>query len=214
MAEFKDVIKNLFGEQIGKSFCATKRDAILNAAFSVFSNSGYHKTDVQKIADIANVSKGTVFRYFYTKDYLFWAVSIWAGEDFFKLATSIVESDLDNLSKLKRLGKEWSNFFEKNTDFIELFSWQRSLFKGTVPDEVRTQTKRQFFAPFQMVIQAGIENGDFIVKDAELFTLTLCTALNGALMTHCYASHRINLSDHIDSIYAPLMQTLANTKQS
>ncbi|MGL6193184.1 MAG: TetR/AcrR family transcriptional regulator [Thermoguttaceae bacterium] len=212
MSEFKDVIENLFGEQITDSFCIQKRDAILSAAFRVFTTNGYHQTDAQKIADVANVSKGTVFRYFHNKDYLFWAVSIWAGESFLKLATPIVESDLDNLAKLKRLGEVWCDFFEKNIGFIELFSWQRSLFKGKIPDEAQDIIRCQFFEPFHKVVQAGVENGDFIVKDTELFAFSLSTSLNGALMTYCYTCHRIPLSEHIGATYVPLMQTLAKTK--
>ena len=52
-----------------------KRQAILDQAIRTFSELGFRGTDVQVIADGAGVGKGTVYRYFRSKEELFWATT-------------------------------------------------------------------------------------------------------------------------------------------
>jgi AcrR family transcriptional regulator len=53
---------------------SAKRDALVRAAVTVFSQKGFHATKMQEIADAAGVGKGTMYEYFDTKDELFLAV--------------------------------------------------------------------------------------------------------------------------------------------
>ena len=46
------------------------REALLEAAFTLFAERGYHRTTVGEIADAAGVSRRTAFRYFPTKHLL------------------------------------------------------------------------------------------------------------------------------------------------
>lgn len=47
---------------------AKTRDALVTAAWELFSERGYHETTVDDIADAADISPRTFFRYFATKD--------------------------------------------------------------------------------------------------------------------------------------------------
>ncbi|MFM8439647.1 MAG: TetR/AcrR family transcriptional regulator, partial [Candidatus Kapaibacterium sp.] len=51
-----------------------KRDLLVRAAVTVFSQKGFHAAKMQEIADAAGVGKGTMYEYFDTKDELFLAV--------------------------------------------------------------------------------------------------------------------------------------------
>ncbi|WP_406631637.1 TetR/AcrR family transcriptional regulator [Amycolatopsis sp. WGS_07] len=57
-----------------------KREAILEAAFTVFARSGYDAANVQEIADEAGVAKPTVYNHFHDKDTLFRAALAAAAE--------------------------------------------------------------------------------------------------------------------------------------
>ena len=50
-----------------------RREQILDAAAEVFAQHGYRNTDVQFVADALQVGKGTVYRYFPSKEALFLA---------------------------------------------------------------------------------------------------------------------------------------------
>ena len=52
-----------------------KRQAILDQAIRTFAELGFRGADVQVIADRAGVGKGTVYRYFRSKEDLFWATT-------------------------------------------------------------------------------------------------------------------------------------------
>ncbi|MNO99341.1 HTH-type transcriptional regulator RutR [compost metagenome] len=52
-----------------------KREAILEAAFSLFSSHGFYETTISDIADLAGIAKGTVYLYFSSKESLFTEVS-------------------------------------------------------------------------------------------------------------------------------------------
>ncbi len=53
---------------------AAKRDAILDAATSAFRDEGYETTSMDRIAELAQVSKRTVYNHFGSKEALFLAV--------------------------------------------------------------------------------------------------------------------------------------------
>jgi len=48
-----------------------RREAILAEAATIFARHGFTATDVQGIADALKISKGTIYRYFPTKEKLF-----------------------------------------------------------------------------------------------------------------------------------------------
>ena len=61
------------GRPKDESLPQRRREQILDAATTVFARDGYPNTDVQVIADQLALSKGTVYRYFPTKQGLFFA---------------------------------------------------------------------------------------------------------------------------------------------
>src|SRR5690348_12665409 len=61
------------GRPKDESLPERRREQILDAATAVFARAGYPNTDVQEIADRLGLSKGTVYRYFPSKQDLFFA---------------------------------------------------------------------------------------------------------------------------------------------
>src|SRR5437016_3860355 len=53
--------------------CARRREEILEAAVQLFAEHGYPETDMQILADTLRVGKGTLYRYFPSKQDLFLA---------------------------------------------------------------------------------------------------------------------------------------------
>ena len=51
------------------------KEKIVDAALATFSKNGYDRTRMDDIADVANVSKGTLYLYFKNKEELFFAIS-------------------------------------------------------------------------------------------------------------------------------------------
>ena len=55
--------------------CARRREEILEAAATLFAKHGYTETDTQLLAETLSVGKGTLYRYFPSKEELFLAVA-------------------------------------------------------------------------------------------------------------------------------------------
>ena len=58
-----------------------KRNIILNSAFACFAKDGYKKTAMSEIAEVANVSKASLFHYFGTKKNLYFYLFGFACEE-------------------------------------------------------------------------------------------------------------------------------------
>jgi AcrR family transcriptional regulator len=97
-----------------------RRAEILEAAKVVFSNTGYHKADVNDIAKKAGIAKGTVYLYYPTKKALFLAV-IELGLERLALEIKNKLQDInDPLEKIKIAIKTYMLFFKNNQKFYRL----------------------------------------------------------------------------------------------
>jgi hypothetical protein len=71
---FSQVDSAMNGEKC-KVRMQTKRATILAKAIETFAKDGFQNADVQMIAENAGVGYGTVYRYFRTKEELFWSAT-------------------------------------------------------------------------------------------------------------------------------------------
>lgn len=100
---------------------AERCEEILCAAIKVFAAQGFRCTDVQQIADLAGVGKGTVYRFYPTKDELFQAA---VDDVMLRLITQVdasVKGIDDPLEHLRQGFKTYMAFFQKHPEAIELF---------------------------------------------------------------------------------------------
>ena len=67
------------------------RQAILDSAFDLFSERGYHRTTLQDIADFAGIGVSSVYSYFPSKLHLLYAViEPWQKEGFQRLEQRVL----------------------------------------------------------------------------------------------------------------------------
>ena len=109
----------------------TRRKAeILEAAAVVFAQDGFAETDVQVIANRVGVSKGTIYRYFETKDVLFLAA---VDRGLRELSAACDASMLDEsrtpLERVEAAVLAYLTFFHRRPEMAELFSQERATFR-------------------------------------------------------------------------------------
>ena len=111
---------------ITKEKLISKRNRqILTASMKVFSRYGYQNTDVEKIAHLAGLGKGTVYRYFKSKENLFLSTLEWG-------LNSLKDEIVDAINKVDEYPEKvrtaiavYLSFFEKNRDFYRLLIQER-----------------------------------------------------------------------------------------
>lgn len=108
-----------------------RRDDILGAASKVFAEHGFRCADVQQIADLAGIGKGTIYRFYATKDELFRAT---VDDGMQRLTTRVdksIEHLADPLDKLRVGFKTYMDFFDQYPEIIELFVHERAELRAT-----------------------------------------------------------------------------------
>lgn len=96
------------------------KSRILQAALDEFSEKGYHAATIDTIALRAGIAKGTVYRYFKTKQVLFSALKDTTLEDFQRMARDYLEGEQDALKIIETVINVYLSFFEKNSAFFKV----------------------------------------------------------------------------------------------
>ena len=106
-----------------------RREQILAEATAVFAEHGYPNTDVQFIADPLGISKGTVYRYFPTKEELFLAAverGVLRLEEHMDRRVEAVDDPVERIAVAIRSHLE---FFRSDPQLVELFIQERAEFR-------------------------------------------------------------------------------------
>jgi len=108
----------------------TQRQAeILEKAIELFAKHGYADTDTQLLADELCVGKGTIYRYFCSKEELFLAAVDCGLRKLHDRMEPHLASDLDPLEKIRRGIRTYIDFFLEHGEIVELLIQERALFK-------------------------------------------------------------------------------------
>ncbi len=133
----------------GRVPAAERCEQILSAAVQLFAEQGFRCTEVQQIADLAGLGKGTVYRFYPTKDELFQA----AVDDVLQRLTARVDEAVrsveDPLEHLRAGFKAYMAFFQAHPEAIELFVHESA--------EFRRVGQPRYFAYSDMRRQAWID---------------------------------------------------------
>lgn len=96
------------------------RSRILQSALDEFSDKGYHASTIDSIAERAGIAKGTVYRYFNTKEALFNALKEDTMSEFVDHVRQDLSREDDVLKFLESVIKNYLSFFETNSAFFKV----------------------------------------------------------------------------------------------
>src|SRR6185295_15004171 len=106
---------------------AIKEAAILEAASRVFALRPFHEVLIDDIASNAGIGKGTIYRYFETKDDLYFATSLYALENLAAALEKARAPEDEALSQLERVAREIIGFFWDRRHLLTMLSsYERS----------------------------------------------------------------------------------------
>ena len=182
---------------------------ILDAAKEVFSTMGFHKADINEIAKLAGIAKGTVYLYYPNKKSLFLAV-IELGLE--KLATEIEKklldiSDLED--QIKTAIKTYMVFFKNNQKFYRLLVHPDL----ELMDEVVKKFKDVKLAKLpQMVniINRGIEQNVLKPIDAESLSYMILGMVDLILFQWLLKPEKDTIEQKILQVYEVLFKGILN----
>lgn len=114
--------KNLYCKPTFMNIPKQKREKILSVAVNEFAYNGFNNANINTIAKKAEVSVGSLYKYFDTKTDLFLTSVNYALQNLEIIMETIVESQEDVMIKLEKLVRVAIEFSRTNTVLIKLYN--------------------------------------------------------------------------------------------
>ncbi len=169
-----------------------RREDILVAAGKVFARHGFRCAEVQQIADLAGIGKGTIYRFYTTKDELFKAAVEAAMQRLTGKVDTAIEHVDDPLEQLRAAFHAYIEFFRDHPEVVELFVHERAELRGSKPLYfVYSEARRLRWVG---ICQQLIDARDCRVTDAGLILDALANLAYGSVFVS-RVSGRGNLPD-------------------
>jgi AcrR family transcriptional regulator len=108
---------------------ASRQEEILDAAVKLFAEHGYADTDTQLLADKLGVGKGTLYRYFPSKERLFLAAADRAMYRLREVIDASIGGITDPLEQIAAAIRAYLAFFAEHPELVELLMQERAQFK-------------------------------------------------------------------------------------
>ncbi len=171
---------------------------ILNAAQAVFAQKGFHQARMEDIADRAEVSKGTLYLYFKSKDDLI-----------VRLLDRLFQRELRDLADLQYASGTASERLWQFSEGViaNLNSWLNLVpiayeFLGVIfRRKLVQQAFRQYFRSYLElilpIIQQGIDRGEFRRQNAEDVAIAAGAIFEGTILLWVYDSESVDVAKHI-----------------
>lgn len=157
----------------------SKQEEILAAASKIFAARQYHEVLCDEIAAEAGVGKGTIYRYFRTKEDLYFSTILHGYEAVNESLASAIAAETSPEKRLERIALELLRYFWERRYFYALLYRNEQRF---LAQEGRLKKNREHLVHLvEQTIRQGMETGAFRTVDpktaAELF-LGMIRAIN------------------------------------
>ncbi len=191
-----------------------RRRSILQAARELFFENGFHHATVDSVAERAEVSKGTVYLYFVSKESLLAHLLLEGLEALVgELASACDQAAaLSADQQLRHLARAYFDFFDRDPQYFPfLMAMDRGKFQESVPAELYEEILQSSLEGLTLavaVVERGVEEGIFVCPDAEKAACVFWAALNGVLQLMEHPLRREMVGVDKRALYESTVDTL------
>lgn len=146
-----------------------KKALIYNASIKVMALEGYYNTKVQAIADEANISVGTIYNYFQSKEEILDFIFKVDFERRINFLNELENNDLPILSKIRIFLEFYFNEFLENPDKMKVISQEMVLFIKFMSDSTKDLLIK-LRDDFGKLIEKGQQSGE--IRDIDVYSIT------------------------------------------
>jgi AcrR family transcriptional regulator len=140
------------------------REEILSAAEKVFAAKGFFPTTMSDIAREAEFGTGTLYKYFKSKEDLYFTLIDEKVEEINRLVRAELSQKTSVIQRIKKVLGLQLEFIERNRDFFRIYISERSRFEWTVKDELGKDLHEKMVTYIDIlagVMMQGIREGEF-----------------------------------------------------
>ena len=164
-----------------------RRKDIIDAAEQIFFSRGFESATMDEVAEMAELSKGTLYLYFRSKEDLQFAIFMRGSELLMDLMKKNLSEEYDGYSNLLMLAESFIAFSRDYRHYFDLFMhYESSKMKNLNIDQKQVGIYLKEQSPLALVTQQvsrGMEDGS-LRKDLplEVFSATLWSQMLGVLI--------------------------------
>lgn len=176
-----------------------RRREIIEVATRHFAHKGFHDTDLQVLADELGVGKGTVYRYFPSKDELFLATVDFGMQ---QLKQSVDQSASEATTATQRIElaiRGYLKYFDQHPELIELVILERSLFRDRQRPTYFVHLDANI-GPWKELLTGMIRDGIIRPMPVERVTEVMSDLLYGTIFTNHFAGRQKSLTSQCEDV--------------
>ena len=204
------------GRPADPDHCARRREQILDAAVVEFAKEGYASTEMQTLADAIGVGKGTLYRYFPSKQDLFLAA---ADRIMVRMRQSIdvaIQGIEDPFTRIGRAIRAFLEFFHARPERVELIMQERALFKDR-PKPTLIQHREVNVTRWRDLYRDLMKQGRIREMPADRITDVIGDLLYGTIFVNYFAGSRkapeTQTEDILDVVFAGILSPAERRRQ-
>ncbi len=154
-----------------------RRETVRQAAEKLFAEKGFQAASVRDIAETLNIQPGSLYAHIESKDDLLWEIVSEAADRFFEAIDPIIESDVVNAEKLRRLIAAHVLVITENLPAASVYSTEwRHL------SEARkrgfSNRRDEYEQQVRSLVGDCIREGTFAAVDEKFATLLILSSIN------------------------------------
>jgi TetR/AcrR family transcriptional regulator len=178
----------------------------------VFFEDGFHQATVEAVAERAEVSKGTVYLYFESKETILAHLLLEGLRELVQELEEAYAAEESLLAdeRLRRFGWAYFRFFQREPRYFHfLMAMDRGRFREVVAPVVYQRALETSMEGLDWVVHAieqGIEQGAFGDCDARQAAATLWATLNGALELMAHPLRREMVGLKSEALYEAALE--------
>ncbi len=168
-----------------------RKDFILQKAEKLFLSQGYDDTTMDQIAEESEFSKGTVYKYFLSKDEIYLTLGIRAYQMIIEKTKKFIKREEPGIAQLMAVGKAYHEFYKGAPDYAMVFHHigDKFLDIANKPKKELTTNEKAYLEQsnayrdlFVGVIVEAIKNNKLRTdKDPIMIGITLATLTSGLI---------------------------------
>jgi AcrR family transcriptional regulator len=184
-----------------------RREEILDSAATLFAQWGYQQTEMQRVADALNIGKGTIYRYFTSKQELFLAAVDRGMRRLRAQVDASSEGVCDPLERLKRAVATYLGFFREHSEYTELLVQERAVFRDR--KSTYFEHRDADAGPWPDLFRGLIEAGRVRDVPVERIIAVLSDLVYGTMFSTYFAgsskSHEEQARDILDIVFLGIL---------
>lgn len=183
----------------------SRRRSILRAAEKIFHDKGFPNTTVEEIAAASELSVGTLYLYFKSKEEIYVSLLFESIEYFTGRISRIERMKISPEQKVKRLWEDFYTFYRKNPGLFKIVSFlnNEGLPSALSPETVEriNRVSGRNFAALSRILREGLDEGCTSDVEAQKISLLIWSLFLG-LVSFSEMRENLGLPSHLKALHA------------